>query len=160
MRTIGRLQVDGEPQPKQRPRCVFAGKHPRAITPPATVAAEREIAEKYKEQNRGAVREAAFGLCVEMHFFSRYSAAVRPDRMPDLDNLVKLVSDALNGVAWVDDKQVDEIRATLKRGWDRPGLVVVITTEAPQQMMWVDEVAEMTAADYVRISKRLGGRKR
>lgn len=33
------------------------------------------------------------------------------DTRPDLDNLVKLVMDALNGVAWRDDGQVSEIDA-------------------------------------------------
>jgi hypothetical protein len=35
---------------------------------------------------------------------------------PDIDNLVKLVSDALNGVMWVDDAQVFEVKAS--KHWD------------------------------------------
>jgi Holliday junction resolvase RusA-like endonuclease len=35
----------------------------------------------------------------------------RPTKKPDLDNLVKLVKDALNGVYWQDDKQVISLKA-------------------------------------------------
>jgi Holliday junction resolvase RusA-like endonuclease len=33
-------------------------------------------------------------------------------RKPDLDNLTKTILDALNGIAWVDDAQVVELKAT------------------------------------------------
>jgi Holliday junction resolvase RusA-like endonuclease len=36
----------------------------------------------------------------------------KPDmQMPDLDNIVKLASDALNGLAWEDDRQIVSIEA-------------------------------------------------
>jgi Holliday junction resolvase RusA-like endonuclease len=41
---------------------------------------------------------------------SKRAPVARPSR-PDIDNCVKLVSDALNGVAWVDDAQVVEVHA-------------------------------------------------
>lgn len=34
----------------------------------------------------------------------------RPDKKPDIDNVLKVVLDALNGVAYEDDKQVVEVR--------------------------------------------------
>lgn len=45
---------------------------------------------------------------------------------PDADNLVKIVKDALNTVAWVDDSQVCS-EHTWKRYSDNPRLVVKIT---------------------------------
>lgn len=33
----------------------------------------------------------------------------RPRRSGDLDNRIKIVQDALNGIAWVDDKQICEL---------------------------------------------------
>ena len=40
----------------------------------------------------------------------RKGISTEPDTyMPDADNVTKLVMDALNGVAWVDDAQVDEL---------------------------------------------------
>lgn len=34
--------------------------------------------------------------------------AIRPTKTPDIDNLMKAIQDALNGVAYVDDKQIVE----------------------------------------------------
>ena len=47
---------------------------------------------------------------------------------PDLDNVVKAVLDALNGVAWLDDRQVVTIEAK-KTYAQQPGMHVMIFTE-------------------------------
>ena len=31
---------------------------------------------------------------------------IRPTKKPDIDNIVKVVADALNGIAYADDKQI------------------------------------------------------
>lgn len=159
-RKVGEMILAGEPQPKQRPRCVFTGKHPRAITPPATEAAERLIAETYKEQNRDRPVEGAHGLELWLWFASAYGPSHRPDRMPDLDNLIKLVSDALNHIAWADDRQVTQIHAYLRRGVTDPHTTAVITTNAPQQISLIDEATEMSAEQYVKIRHRVTRRAR
>lgn len=40
----------------------------------------------------------------------------RTKRLADLDNLIKAVSDAANGIAWADDRQVRCIEAHLQSG--------------------------------------------
>lgn len=47
-------------------------------------------------------------------------------RKPDLDNLQKAVKDALNGIAYIDDSQVNDIAATKQYAPTQPGLVVTI----------------------------------
>ena len=42
---------------------------------------------------------------------------IKPLTKPDVDNIAKLVLDALNGVAFVDDKQIIEL-SVKKRYWD------------------------------------------
>lgn len=49
-----------------------------------------------------------------------------PQAKPDLDNVLKLVADALNGVVWLDDKQVAVIERSGKRFGDAPRLVVQV----------------------------------
>lgn len=45
-------------------------------------------------------------------------AAYFPDRIRrDLDNVIKSILDGLNGIAWDDDSQVDEIY--IRRGYDK-----------------------------------------
>lgn len=48
----------------------------------------------------------------------------------DLDNMVKLVLDALNGVAWIDDEQVVSLSAVKKRSEDREGAGTSIRVSA------------------------------
>ena len=50
-----------------------------------------------------------------------------PTKKPDLDNVVKAVLDALNGLAWEDDKQVVCLTA-YKVFSETPGLIVTICT--------------------------------
>lgn len=90
---ITRLVIPGEPVSKGRPR--FNGK--RAYTPAATKAAEQVIADAYKAQN-GRFFEGQVAL--EVMFWNGNR------RRRDKDNMLKLVMDALNGVAYADDVQV------------------------------------------------------
>jgi len=90
------------PVPKGRPR--LGRGH--AYTPAATRAYEEHIAWAYKEAG-GPLHEGL--LDVTMVF--------RAQRWPgDLDNLVKAVLDALNGIAWRDDRQIRELHAALETG--------------------------------------------
>lgn len=93
------FEVPGEPLSKARPRVVRG----RAFTPETTLRQERRVAEAYP----GAMLEG--DLCVECVFYA--GTAVRRD----VDNQLKLVLDALNGVAYEDDHQVKQIHATVKR---------------------------------------------
>jgi Holliday junction resolvase RusA-like endonuclease len=45
-------------------------------------------------------------------------------RRRDLDNVLKAISDGLNGVAWIDDSQVVEIHATKSVDRQHPRAVV------------------------------------
>ena len=98
--------VEGNPQPKERPR--FA-RH--AYTPSRTRAAEAKIA-AIARANGVRLTTAPISLTVA---FYRDSA-----RRCDLDNLLKLVQDALNGIAWVDDEQIMDLAASKRLDRDRP----------------------------------------
>jgi len=47
-------------------------------------------------------------------------------RTADLDNLVKLVKDALNGIAWRDDRQVVQLHASRFDRQDRPRTEIAV----------------------------------
>lgn len=87
--------VPGDPVPKARPR-VFRSN---TVTPARTLVAEDRVLQAfvrkygYPEPLQGPVR-----LSCWFYMGSR--------RRKDFDNLVKLVTDALNGVAFADDSQV------------------------------------------------------
>lgn len=109
--------VAGKPFGKQRPR--HSGKV--TYTPKETRMWEDIIASEYIRQCGGYMfpSESGIKLMVFAYFpipkgFSKAKreAAVRerirPSSKPDWDNIGKLVSDALNGVAYADDKMITE----------------------------------------------------
>lgn len=55
----------------------------------------------------------------------------RPQRVGDLDNTLKVLCDALNGHAWVDDRQVVEIHAYRHDDRARPRVEVEVTEVQP-----------------------------
>lgn len=83
--------IEGEPIVKGRPRFTKTG---HAYTPKATKDAEARVGEAYE----GDLFSGNVG--VELHFFQGSRAR------KDIDNMVKLVLDGLNGVAWPDDIHV------------------------------------------------------
>jgi Holliday junction resolvase RusA-like endonuclease len=55
---------------------------------------------------------------------------LRPLKKPDVDNFLKTVGDALNGVVWKDDSAI--VEATVRKWWsDDPRLVVQVETIEP-----------------------------
>lgn len=98
---------------KERPRFSRSGKH--VYTPSKTIKAEREIRKAFIAA--GGVK-APKGVEVMVHITTvRPLPKSRPKRIesepdiykPDVDNIAKLVLDALNGCAWHDDTQVTEL---------------------------------------------------
>ena len=98
---------------KARPRFARAGK--RVYTPNDTIKAERDIRKAFLAAGG---TQAPKGIEVTVHITTvRPLPKSRPKRIesepdvykPDLDNIAKLVLDALNGVAWYDDTQVTEL---------------------------------------------------
>lgn len=95
---IHRLTIPGEPKSKQRPR--FAKG--RAYTPAETVKAEKAIGAAWRDLGVEPMQHA---VLVELEFYNGNR------RRRDLDNMVKLVLDGLNKIAFDDDHQVIEINA-------------------------------------------------
>lgn len=104
-RLVVEFSTTGEPISKARARFTNYGSKTRAYTPQKTLDGEAAISAAYLKaaRRRGTNPEAAYA--VHVHFYN----GTRQRR--DVDNMVKLVLDGLNGIAWVDDNQVLEIVA-------------------------------------------------
>lgn len=108
--------VPGSPVPKERARVVRG----HAFTPERTRTAEAAIAWAAKAAGVVPLSGPVALTCL---FYCRNNVR------GDIDNLVKLCSDALNGVAWADDKQVVRLSATVAidkanpRTWIKIGVV-------------------------------------
>jgi crossover junction endodeoxyribonuclease RusA len=100
---------DGKPKPKERPR---AGRNGRIYTPKTTLDAQAELAASYD----GPLFEGPVGI--GMNFYPDrthvliwdWPWGVSPLR-GDIDNYAKLPLDALEGVAFLNDRQVMSIYA-------------------------------------------------
>ena len=122
--------IPGEPVPKARPRAyVTRGPRPfaKVYTPAKTVEAERAVALSVKQEatRRGAQLPTADTLSVSVDFL----CSRKPGRRADLDNLVKLVLDALNGIVWKDDAQIVSLHATRRLATDGACTVLLVASK-------------------------------
>ena len=118
------FEVPGAPIPKGRPKFRRAGGFVQAYTPAKTRNAEKEIVNCFKEQvkdfkmpEKGPVSLAiVFYMPIPKGTSKKQIQAILEQntvhiKKPDLDNLIKLVQDALNEVAWIDDGCVFNVNA-------------------------------------------------
>ena len=107
---IANFVVEGEPVSKSRARFTKRGSKMYAYTPQKTLDGESAVKAAYlKATNKiGTDNEAAFAVRATFHNGTR--------QRRDVDNMVKLILDGLNGVAWPDDNQVTEIAARKSYG--------------------------------------------
>ena len=109
--------------PKQRPRFNFVTKK-KPYTPKRTMTAEQIIRDKWVEKYKNVLfidEPIKLSITFEIyraagHFKKDGSLSTQglrtphPIHYPDLDNIVKLVGDGLNQVAWDDDRRITEVR--------------------------------------------------
>lgn len=104
---VAEFTVPGEPVSKSRARFTKRGSKTVAYTPERTKEGEERVAWSYRSRCKtGVPTDPEIAYRVEARFYN----GTRQRR--DVDNMVKLVLDGLNGVAWVDDDQVLQIEAT------------------------------------------------
>lgn len=111
--------IPGLPVPKGRPKFAVRGGFARAYTPAKTKTYEQVVA----TYARIAIKTPLGGpLCVDLTFTLPIPASTSKklavallnaphQKKPDLDNLIKAVTDGLNGIAYLDDSQLWQITA-------------------------------------------------
>lgn len=125
MRTVT-FHVPGKPQGKARAR-TFRNKHTgrsMSMTPEQTVLYENFIKERFLQVGAGFYLERGKPVTMRIAawFLPPKSVSKRrradmlegrelPLKKPDMDNIVKVVADALNGVAYHDDTQIAFVTA-------------------------------------------------
>lgn len=136
--------IPGEPQSKGRPRFYHNGKFVRAYTPDQTVNYENLVklawmqkVEKSEEGEPIKKLNGAIDAQIYAYFPIPKSASkkkheqmargnIRPTTVrKDLDNICKAILDALNGIAYDDDRQIVSLFAQ-KYYSDEPRVLVVL----------------------------------
>lgn len=140
MRAI--FTIPGEPKGKGRPRFARRGSYVHTYTPDSTAAYEEKVRHCYYQQ----CRNHNFGgdERLQVHFLAKYpipksisqkkrgmmiAHLLRPATKPDADNIIKIVCDALNGIAYKDDAQIVDVHFH-KIYSTEPGVQVMICTAA------------------------------
>ena len=132
-----RFFVPGPPVGKGRPRVAMHGGHAHAYTPDRTADYEWLVRHCYKGQCAGAFAE---NTPVSVEIVALYPIAksatkaeraamlageILPTKKPDVDNVLKIILDALNGLAYPDDKQV-VYTSVRKKYAEEPGVWVTL----------------------------------
>lgn len=125
------LVIFGDPVAKGRARATRRGI---IYTPAKTRAAENDVASQVREQYTGPPLEGP--VCLSIAFYmpvakswskadraAAFAGSIAHTSKPDVDNMVKLFKDATNGILFLDDAQVVDLRAV--KGYDAQPKTVV-----------------------------------
>lgn len=123
--------IPGEPVAKGRARSFVRNGHVAHYTPDKTaryenlvkLAAQQAMAEVAPIDGAVALTVRAFFSIPKSWSLKKQRSAALGEIMhtkrPDLDNVVKAIKDGANGVAWKDDSQVVDVRASKRYGTPR-----------------------------------------
>ena len=128
-----KFEVMGTPVAKGRPRVTKWG----AYTPEKTVNYENLVQFSYLQEYKNIEPLEGY-LKIEIAFYMPIPKSTSkknrelmigwkllPDKKPDIDNMIKSITDALNELAYQDDKQIVEVHA-YKYYSEQPKAVVMI----------------------------------
>lgn len=129
--------IPGQPQGKGRPRFAKVGNFMRAYTPAETVSFEEKVRGYALREGVTRIHGPVMMTISAFRQIPISTSVKKAESMegqfctvkPDWDNIGKIVSDALNGVAFNDDSQVVDVRVT--KMWSRsPRIEVTLKGEA------------------------------
>lgn len=134
--------VEGNPVAKGRPRFAKRGKFVQTYTPKKTKDYE-DLVKESASQAMGSNELLDTPIKVFIHIRMPIPKSVskkmrqdcldqliRPTKKPDWDNVAKAITDACNGIVYVDDCQIVDAHVT-KRYSDEAGVDVIVMEELP-----------------------------
>nr|WP_270250323.1 RusA family crossover junction endodeoxyribonuclease [Coprococcus catus] len=118
------FEIEGKPVGKGRPRFRRMGNFVQTYTPTTTVDYEKLVRLRFQNAG-GQITDKPVRVGITAFFAPPKSTKkkqkaemlanlVLPTKKPDVDNIAKIILDALNKIAYVDDSQVIEL-SVIKR---------------------------------------------
>jgi len=137
--------IYGQPKGKGRPRFSRQGTYVKTVTPTDTVNYENLVKIEYGLQTNNYMFPDGSSLKMEINAYYAIPKStsnkkrkqmledkLRPTKKPDVDNVVKIIADSLNKVAYKDDTQITDL-VVKKRYSQQPRVEVIISeTEEPE----------------------------
>ena len=139
MTLVVTFTVDGDPVPKGRPRFARRGQFVQTYTDSKTIEYETHVALKAR-QAIGATKplEGALNVFLYLRYAvppsyskKRKKACLAGQEYPkriDLDNVYKSITDAMNGIVYLDDSQI--VEAHIRKVYDEIAGANVMVQEA------------------------------
>jgi Holliday junction resolvase RusA-like endonuclease len=131
--------VPGEPQGKARAKTYKNHGITRTVTPENTVLYENMIKVMYRQKCGNCIKfEGPLKIDITAYYgipeskskkvkFAMQMGTLRPTKKPDADNVMKVVCDALNEVAYKDDAAI--VEATFKKYYSyEPRVEITLTS--------------------------------
>lgn len=129
--------VPSKPMGKQRPKATSRGRYTKVYTPKETISYENLVIAMFRQtypnakplegEVRGFIR-AFYPIPLSTSKKRKQAmleGVIRPQVKPDLDNIEKIIYDALNGIAYTDDSHITEMSIS-KHYSDSPRVEVII----------------------------------
>jgi len=136
-----KFTIPGPPKGKGRPRFSKMGNFVKAYTPTETASYENLVTVEYQAQSK--CFRFPDDAILDMRIIAYYeipksvskikrsrmiSGEIRPSKKPDMDNVVKIIADSLNNVAYKDDTQI--VDCQVRKFYSEIPRVVVVLSEA------------------------------
>lgn len=128
------FEVPGQPIAQQRPRAASRGKFVTIYDAKESRAAKAHVA-LYAGLAQGNKPMELGPLSATVDFYiKKPKSKIRkhstpfpyPNSKPDIDNMIKLVFDAINGITFKDDNQIIELHCRKKWAIEEPKTIVSI----------------------------------
>lgn len=131
--------IPGEPKGKGRPRFTRTGSFVKTYTPIETASYENLVRVEYERQcQKRFPDDAMLDMRILAYFSIPKSAGkkkrlkmldnlIRPTKKPDMDNIMKVIADSLNHIAYKDDTQI--VDAQVRKFYSEEPRVVVVIRE-------------------------------
>ena len=127
------FEIEGKPVGKGRPRFRRMGNFVQTYTPEKTAEYEKLVRLRFQNAG-GLITDKPVRVGITAFFAPPKSARkkdkiemlanrILPEKKPDCDNIAKIILDALNKIAYIDDSQVIEL--VVKKRYSAEAKVIV-----------------------------------